>query len=73
MNQVVRFWITVLSFVIVVGCMIYLFLSFLFPDIFSTDRLLRLTATTVAIICIGVFTWSAVFLAEPETPADERQ
>lgn len=65
MNAVVRFWISVLSLVVSVAAVGYLFVSFLFPEtalVFQT-RTVRLGVMFVALLATGTLVWSAV-LAE---------
>lgn len=62
MNPVVRFWISVLSLIVSVAAVGYLFLSFLFPEtalVFQT-RTVRLGVMFVALVGTGTLVWSAV-------------
>lgn len=69
MNQIVRFWIVILSFAVSFGAFSYLFLSFWAPDahLVTDGTEIRLLVMAIAVVGIGVFTWAAVFLAKPET------
>lgn len=70
MQQVVRFWIIVISFVSSAISFSYLFLSVWQPGarLVTTGTGLRLAVMAVAMVSIGVFTWAAVFATpNPET------
>jgi hypothetical protein len=76
MRQVVRFWVIVLSLLASIACVGYLLLTFWFPDavLVATRRDVRLGVTIVAVVSIGLFTWAAAVLSEPEvetTPDQE--
>lgn len=64
MRFVVRFWISILSLVVSVAAVGYLFLSFLFPEtvlVFETAGI-RIVMTLVALGATGTFVWSTVLL-----------
>ena len=71
MNAVVRFWISVLSLIVSVAAVSYLFLSFLFPEtalVFQT-RPVRLGVTFVALVGTGTLVWSAVLADSAKSPS----
>lgn len=72
MNSVVRFWLVVLSLLVGVAALGYLFVSFLFPGaaFVVQDPTTRLVATVVGVTAIGVFVWAAAFV-EPGS-SDQR-
>lgn len=64
MKAVLRFWIAVISLVVSVAAVGYLFLSFLFPEtalVFRTTPV-RLGVTFVALLATGVLIWSTVLV-----------
>lgn len=75
MNQIVRFWILIVTFTIGFGAFGYLFVSFWEPDAYlvTTGTEVRLAATAIALVGIGLFTWAAVFAgsSEPGTIASQ--
>ncbi len=77
MKAVVRFWISVLSLLVSVSAVGYLFLSFLFPErafVFQ-GQLIRLGVMFVALLGIGSLVWSAVLadsVKDPSSPAKNR-
>lgn len=78
MNAVVRFWIAVLSLVVSVAAVGYLFLSFLFPEtvlIFQTLEI-RIVATFIALLATGTLIWSTVLVdsaKQSATPLDRNR
>lgn len=75
MEAIARFWTAVLSLVVSVAAVGYLFLSFLFPEralIFETTEI-RIAVMFVALVATGTLVWSTVLMdnAEPATPPHE--
>lgn len=76
MEAVVRFWTAVLSLVVSVAAVGYLFFSFLFPEralVFETIEV-RLTVMFVGLIATGTLVWSTVLVdnTEPATSPYEQ-
>lgn len=78
MNAVVRFWIGVLSLVVSVAAVGYLFLSFLFPEtvlIFEALEV-RIVVTFIALLSTGTLVWSTVLMdsaKQASTPQDRNR
>lgn len=78
MNAVVRFWIAVLSLVVSVAAVGYLFLSFLFPEtvlIFEALEI-RIVVTFIALLATGTLVWSTVLMdsaKQTATPQDRNR
>lgn len=70
MNEVVRFWIVILSLLVSVSAVGYLFLSFLFPGtvLVIEDTVVRIVVMFVAFVAIGVFLWSTVLFDDQQPP-----
>jgi Na+/phosphate symporter len=71
MNAVVQFWVSVLSLLVSVAAVGYLFVSFLFPAtalVFQT-RTARLAVLFVALVGIGTLVWSAVVADRATDPS----
>lgn len=71
MKVVVQFWITVLSLIVSVAAVGYLFVSFLFPEtalVFQT-RAVRLAVMFVALVGTGTLVWSAVLADSVSAPS----
>lgn len=72
MSAVVRFWVAVISLVVSVAAVGYLFLSFLFPETVLVFEALeiRLGVMFLALIATGTLVWSTVLADSAEaTPA----
>lgn len=70
MNELARFWILFLALGISVTSLAYLVVSFLFPNpqLIESGTGMRVTATILAIVSMGVFIWALMFLGpEGET------
>ena len=72
MNAVVRFWLSVLSLIVSVAAVSYLFLSFLFPEtaLVFQGRRVRLGMTFVALLGTGTLVWSAVLADSAKDPSN---
>jgi hypothetical protein len=71
MRAVVRFWVSVISLLVSVSTVGYLFVSFLFPDtavVFQT-RTARLAVLFVALLGTGTLVWSRVLTDRANAPA----
>lgn len=70
MNAVARFWIAVLSLVVSVSAVGYLFLSFVFPGtiLVFEDTTVRILVVLVGLLATGVFVWSTVLFDEDQPP-----
>ncbi len=75
MRAVVHFWLSVLSMLVSVAAVGYLFLSFLFPEtalVFETNTL-RLGVMFVALAGTGTLVWAAVFSEVTQRPGSGAQ
>jgi hypothetical protein len=71
MRAVARFWIGVLSLIVSVAAVGYLFVTFLYPEtalVFRT-RSVRLAVMFVALLGIGALVWSAVLVDNANGPS----
>jgi hypothetical protein len=75
MQAVVRFWVSVLSLLVSVAAVGYLFISFLFPEtalVFDTNGV-RLGVMFVALVGTGTLVWAAVFSETTQRPGTGSQ
>lgn len=75
MRAVVRFWVSLLSLLVSVTAVGYLFLSFLFPEtawVFETSTV-RLGVMFVALLGTETLVWAAVFSEVTQRPGTGSQ
>ncbi len=75
MKAVVRFWVSVLSLLVSVTAVGYLFFSFLFPEtalVFETNTA-RLAVLFIALVGTGTLVWAAVFSEVTTRPGSGAQ
>lgn len=77
MQAVLRFWVAVLSLVVSVAAVSYLFLSFLFPGtaLVFEARGVRLAVLFVALVATGTLVWATVLVdteSSPSSPVQNR-
>ncbi|MXR51525.1 hypothetical protein GRX03_07900 [Halovenus sp. WSH3] len=70
MRAVVRFWVGILSLLVSVAAVGYLFVSFLFPSVglVAQARMIRLGVTFVALLGTGTLVWTAVLSDSANDP-----
>lgn len=67
MHPLLRFWVTTIALVAGVGALVYLTLSFVFPEavLFATiGHVERLAAVGVVVLALGVVVWNATASGE---------
>ncbi|WP_436901343.1 hypothetical protein [Halovenus halobia] len=75
MRAVLRFWVSVLSLLVSVSAVGYLFLSFLFPEraLVLDSNTVRLGVMFVALAGTGTLVWAAVFSEVTQRPGSGAQ